>query len=139
MMTRRDLLRGASLLALAPLVPGAALAQSGPMIDYVPGLPEARLAAGETVLLDFSATWCSTCRAQGRAIEALRAANPAYDAAITFIRVDWDTYGQSDFALLLGVPRRSTLILLRGEDELGRIVAGTRQADIQALLDRALG
>lgn len=133
-MTRRELFAGASALLLTA---GAARAQSA-MLDYVPGLPDERLAAGETVLLDFSASWCSTCRAQGRAIEALRSANPAYDAAITFIRVDWDDYGQSDYTLLLGVPRRSTLVLLRGEEELGRIIADTRQDAIRELLDRAL-
>lgn len=133
-MTRRELFLGASALVLTPL---AAKAQDA-MLTYMPGLPDMRLEAGETVLLDFAASWCSTCRAQGRAIEALRAENPAYDENITFIRVDWDEYGQSEFTQLLGVPRRSTLILLRGDDELGRLVAVTRQADIQALLDRAL-
>lgn len=133
-MTRRELFLGASALVLTPL---AAKAQDA-MLTYTPGLPDMRLEAGETVFLDFAASWCSTCRAQGRAIEALRAENPAYDENITFIRVDWDEYGQSEFTQLLGVPRRSTLILLRGDDELGRLVAVTRQADIQALLDRAL-
>ncbi|MBY6202905.1 thioredoxin family protein [Maritalea mobilis] len=135
-MTRREIFLGASALVLAPM---AASAQSAAMIDYEPGLPERLLAEGHTVLLDFAASWCSTCRAQGRIIEALRAQNPAYDAAITFVRVDWDTYGQSEFAILLGVPRRSTLIMLRGEDELGRIIASTREDDIRALLDTAVG
>ena len=36
------------------------------------------------------------------------------------------------------VPRRSTLILLRGEEELGRIVAGTNSDKIQALLELGL-
>jgi thiol-disulfide isomerase/thioredoxin len=135
-MTRREIFLGASALVLTPL---AVTAQEGQTLDYQPGLPEQLLAEGHTVFLDFAASWCSTCRTQGRIIEGLRAANPAYNEAITFVRVDWDTYGQSDFTLLLGVPRRSTLIMLRGEDELGRIIAGTREADIRALLDTALG
>jgi thioredoxin 1 len=64
--------------------------------------------------------------------------NPAYDAAITFIRMDWDTYGRSDFARSLGVQRRSTLILMRGDAILGTIVADTRIDSIQQLMDRAL-
>lgn len=131
-MTRRELFLGASILALVPF---SAAAQ---MLEYTPGLPQERLAAGETVLIDVSAPWCSTCRAQGRAIDALRAANSAYDDAITFIKMDWDTYGQSAFARSLGVTRRSTLILIRGDEVLGTIVADTRQANIQALMDLAL-
>ena len=98
-----------------------------------------RLAAGEILLVEFYAPWCSTCRAQERQIDALREENPAYDAAMTFVRVDWDTYGRGDLAQSLQIPRRSTLVVLRGEAELGRIVAGTRRADIQALMDLGLG
>ncbi|MGP1357870.1 thioredoxin family protein [Roseicyclus sp.] len=132
-MNRRDFLIGASALALVPLS-----ARAADLIDYAPGLPEARLAAGETVLLDVYAPWCGTCRAQSRAMEELRAANPAYDAAITFIRMDWDTYGGSDYARGLGVERRSTLILMRGDAILGRVVADTRVDSIRALMDLAL-
>lgn len=132
-MTRREFFIGASALLLAP-----SAAHAAGMLDYVPGLPEARLAAGETVFLDVSAPWCGTCRAQGRAIEALRAENSAYDAAITFIRMDWDTYGRSDYARSLDIRTRSTLILMRGDAELGRIVANTRIESIRALMDRAL-
>jgi thiol-disulfide isomerase/thioredoxin len=91
-MTRRELFLGASMLALVPLA-----AQAQEMLTYTPGLPQERLAAGETVFIDVSAPWCSTCRAQGRAIDDLRAMNPAYDEAITFIRMDWDTYGRSEY------------------------------------------
>jgi thiol-disulfide isomerase/thioredoxin len=132
-MTRRELFFGATALALVPMT-----ARAAGMLDYAPGLPQERLAAGETVLLDVSAPWCGTCRAQGRAIEALRAANPAYDAAITFIRMDWDTYGRSDYARSLDVRTRSTLLLLRGDEVLGRVVADTRAESIRALMDMAL-
>lgn len=135
-MNRRDflLLTGAvSLLpALAPLSATAAL------LDYTPGLVEERLAAGDTVFLDFKASWCSTCAAQARVLDALKTANPAYDAAITFINVDWDQYGDDPLTVRLNIPRRSTLVVLKGEDELGRIVAGTAFEDIQALMDVAL-
>ena len=36
------------------------------------------------------------------------------------------------------IPRRSTLIVLRGSEELGRIVAGTRKSDIKTLMDLGL-
>ena len=134
MITRRQVLTGAAALSLMPL---ARTAEA--MIDYAPGLVQQRLAAGETVFVDFSATWCSTCRAQGRVIEALRADESAYDAAMTFVKVDWDTHGNGELAQSLNIPRRSTLVVLRGEQELGRVVAQTSEADIRALMDLGLG
>ncbi len=106
-------------------------------VDYTPGLIQDKLAAGETVLVDYAADWCGTCKRQERIIDDLRAENPSLDENISFVRVDWDQYASHDVSRSRNVPRRSTLILLRGEEELGRIVAGTRKEDIKALL--ALG
>ncbi|SLN75900.1 thioredoxin family protein [Roseisalinus antarcticus] len=124
-----------SFLALV-LLPVAAMAAP---LDYSPGLVQQRLAAGETLFVDFKADWCTTCRAQTRVMDALKAADPAYEQQITFVEVDWDQYGRSELAQSLNIPRRSTLVVLRGDRELGRIVAGTSQAEIQALMDLALG
>lgn len=131
-MKRRTLILSAAALALAPF---AASAES---ITYTPGNAEAAIEAGQTVFVDFAATWCSTCRSQERTINALREANPAYDAAIAFYRVDWDDYGRGAFSTSLNVPRRSTLVLFRDGVEVSRIVAGTREADIRTLLDAGL-
>ena len=130
-MTRRELFLGTASLVLVPAVASA-------MQDYSPGLVDTHLANGDTVLVDFAADWCSTCRRQERIIQTLRAENPAYDQALTFVRVDWDRYGRASLATRLRVPRRSTLVLLRGNQELGRVVASTRVGDIQTLLDRGL-
>lgn len=132
-MNRRTLiLSGAAALAL-PALPAFAAP-----IAYKPGLLQERLNAGETVFLDFKASWCSTCRAQERVINALKTANPTYEQKITFIDVDWDDYGKSELVSSLNVPRRSTLIALKGNQEIGRIVADTAEASIKALMDAAL-
>jgi len=131
-MKRRDFI---ALSAAALVVPVAARAAPA---EYTPGLVKKELAAGKTVFLDFKASWCSTCAAQERVINALLEENPNYDAAISFINVDWDEYGQSDLAKALKIPRRSTLVVLKGEEELGRIVAGTAKAQIKELMDTAL-
>lgn len=96
------------------------------------------LKAGKTVFVDYAADWCSTCARQERVINALRSENPDYDANIVFVRVDWDDFGNAPVARDRNVPRRSTLIALKGNAELGRIVAGTSQADIKGLMDKAL-
>jgi len=107
-------------------------------VEYTPGLIEEKLAAGETVLVDFAAAWCSTCKRQERVISELRTNNPEFDKNISFVKVDWDAYGSHEVATSRKIPRRSTLILLRGEEELGRIVAGTDRDQIKQLLELAL-
>ncbi|CUI38602.1 thioredoxin family protein [Cognatishimia activa] len=123
-----------TLTAAAAALPSLGFAAS----DYTPGLVQKHLAQGDTVFLDFKAEWCSTCRAQERVINALRKDNPAYNANIVFINVDWDEYGKSDLAKSLNIPRRSTLVVLKGDAEIGRIVAQTGSSTIKKLMDDAL-
>jgi len=130
-MNRRDFMLLTASVGLVPALARAA-------VDYTPGLVEQRLAAGETVFLDFKASWCTTCAAQERVITALKAENAAYEASVTFIDVDWDLYADDPLTARLNIPRRSTLVVLRGDQELGRIVAGTARDEIQGLMDVAL-
>ena len=132
-MNRRDFLIATAAVTLAMPLAAQAAAR-----DYAPDLLAAELAAGKTVFLDFRASWCSTCAAQGRVIEALLQENPAYARAISFINVDWDRWGDGDLVKALNIPRRSTLVVLKGKAELGRVVAQTGKAEIKALLDLAL-
>lgn len=132
-MFRRTFL---ALAAAATMIPQAASA--GETVDYTPGVIQAALDEGKTVMVDYAATWCGTCKRQARVLAALRAANPAYDEAMTFVKVDWDTYKNDDVTVFRDIPRRSTLLVLRGEDELGRLVAQTGEAEIKALLDKGL-
>jgi len=132
-MLRRSFL---ALTTAVSFLPGVAFAQE--FTDYTPGLIQAELAAGKTVFVDYSAVWCSTCARQERVITGLRRENAAYDNTMTFIKVDWDTFGRHAVSTSRNIPCRSTLIVLRGEDELGRIVAGTSANDIQRLMDLGL-
>ena len=124
------------IAAITAMVSTAALAED--FVAYTPGLIQEKLAAGETVFVDYAAVWCTTCASQERTIKSLRAENPAYDAAMTFVKVDWDEYGRAPVTTSRNIPRRSTLIVLRGDQELGRIVAGTSKSQIKDLMDLGL-
>ena len=132
-MDRRHFLAAGLATALAPV---AALAAD--FVEYTPGLIEKELAAGKTVFVDYSATWCSTCKRQERVINALRSEDGRFDDAMMFVKVDWDTYKNDAVIAGRDIPRRSTLIVLRGEDELGRLVAGTSETQIKALMEKGL-
>lgn len=107
-------------------------------LEYKPGLIQSLLKDGKTVFVDYKASWCTTCARQERVISQLRKQNPAYNESLTFVAVDWDQYGNHEVTTSRNVPRRSTLLLLKGDKELGRIVAGTATSDIKALMDKGL-
>ena len=132
-MNRRELLLAGAALTFVPV---AAFANGR---DYTPGLVAKELAAGKTVFVDFSATWGTTWKAQERVSTQLQTENPAYEQEISFIKVDWDRYHDGELANSLQIPRRSTLVVLKGDAELGRIVAGTSRKAIKQLMDIALG
>lgn len=137
MMIRRTFLSlCASFVAIAPV--GLLAQTSSEPLLYKPGILGDYLGRGATVFLDFKASWCTTCAAQTRVMDKLKAEQPAYAQNIIFIDVDWDTYGRSQFATRMRIPRRSTLVVLKGDDELGRIVADTREEKIRDLMDTAL-
>jgi thioredoxin 1 len=135
LLSRRSLLvAGALGLALTLSAP-AALALS--VTTYTPDTLAAAQASGKPFLIDFYATWCTTCRAQERVIEGLMEENPEY-RAIPVIRVDWDEHERGDLVRDMQIPRRSTLVVMQGTAELGRLVAGTGKDQIRALLDLAI-
>lgn len=136
-MNRRDfLLLTATVSLAAPMAAQTALA--APPVPYAPGMVRSALKQGKVVFLDFHATWCSTCAAQTRVIDALRAGDPAYDKAIDFVVVDWDRFKDSDIARRLKVRQRATLIVLKGDRVLGRLDWETGRAKIKALMDTAV-
>lgn len=107
-------------------------------LEYMPGDIQAALSEGKTVFVDYYTSWCGTCKRQERVVEQLRKENPAYNEAMTFIKVDWDVYASHEVSTSRKIPRRSTLLVLKGDEEKGRIVAGTSVADIKALMDKGL-
>ncbi len=126
----------ALLIAALPMVESSRASEN--TINYSLGDIKKALNDGKTVFVDYAAEWCGTCKRQERVINKLRSENPAYDKAITFVRVDWDLFQNDEVTTSRNIPRRSTLLVLKGKRELGRIVAGTSESDIKSLMDLGL-
>jgi len=134
-MKRRTLLKavlGMGTLSTAKI----SLAGTYSPIEYSPDAFKAAMDSGEPLLLGFHASGCSTCRSQERQISALMDANPDY-ANVQVMSVDWDQYRSSDFTKNLKIPRRSTLVMFKGGEEVGRVIAQTGQAAIEELFKAA--
>lgn len=112
-------------------------AMAGNSVDYDPTVLQGAVDSGKPYLLDFAASWCATCKAQERVLAGLQAENAAYNG-IQILRVDWDIHRSGPLVATLAIPRRSTLVLMQGQTELGRVVAQTSQSAIAALLDLGL-
>lgn len=69
-------------------------------------------------------------------MSALVESNPEY-AAVTLIRVDWDEHRKSKLTKSLKIPRRSTLLMFRGGEEIARVVAQTKRDKIEEMFKAA--
>ena len=71
-------------------------------------------------------------------LKKLRASYKEYDKSITFVLIDWDTFSNHSVTTSRKIPRRSTLVLIKGGNEVGRLVAQAGVTEIKALLDSGL-
>jgi thioredoxin 1 len=129
--TRRTVLAGAFILAA-----GAALAQSAAPATprYTQAAFDAAQAAGKSVIVEVSAPWCPTCKAQAPIIKSLQS-KPEF-AGVTVLEVDFDS--QKDVLQKLRVQSQSTLIAFKGKSETARSVGETKPAEIEKLFKSAI-
>jgi thioredoxin 1 len=100
--------------------------------------PEAFLGAqqaGKPILVDITAPWCPTCKAQAPIIEELTSRD-AYKDVVVF-HVDFDN--QKDVVRSFNARSQSTLISFRGQEEVARSVGVTDPAAIEDMLAKAVG
>ena len=95
---------------------------------------EAAQTAGKSILVDVSAPWCPTCRAQKPIVEKLSLLPEYKDLQI--FDVDFDT--QKAVLHSLQVQQQSTLIVFRGAKEIDRSVGSTDPSAISDLLKKAI-
>lgn len=90
--------------------------------------------AGKPILVDVTAPWCPTCRAQ-KAVFSELDKDPRFKA---FVKLEVDYDSQKAELKQLNANRQSTLIVYKGQKEVGRLVGETRREAIEALLLKAL-
>jgi thioredoxin-like negative regulator of GroEL len=95
---------------------------------------QAAQAAGKPILVEVSAPWCPTCKAQKPILSSL-GTKPDF-AELTVFEVDFDS--QKDVLRQLKVQQQSTLIVFRGAQEAGRSVGDTNASSIEALLRKGV-
>lgn len=131
MFSKRYLL---AVLAVAAIIAVAPMAFAGSKQIFDQKAFEAAQAAGHPILLDVTAPWCPTCKAQAPILEKLTA-DPKFRNLVKF-EIDFDT--RKDVLKNFNVRTQSTLIVFKGKSEAGRSAGDTNEASIAALLNKAL-
>ena len=127
MLDRRALF--ASFAAIAIAVPALADGKAFKSADF-----DKAKASGKPVLVEVSAPWCPTCKAQKPILSELKA-QPRFKDLASF-EVDFDS--QKDALRLLNVQKQSTLIVFKAGKEVARSTGETSKAAIEGLLAKAL-
>ena len=130
-MHRRTFLCSAAALAVPTF--GSAY----PAQVFTPAVWRDLRGTDQTIVMNFRATWSLTCQIKADLIAEALAEMPAY-ANLTFVDVDWDTFGPSQMTQRLKVTRRSTLLVMKNGEEVTRLVNEPYARRVRALLDAAL-
>lgn len=130
MVTRRVF--SAALFATGTLLASTLGAAAGE--KFTPAALEAAQAAGKSILVEISAPWCSTCKAQKPILSEL-GKDPRFKNLVT-LEVDFDS--QKDAVRALNARSQSTLIVFKGKTEAGRSVGDASKVGITALLEKSI-
>jgi len=119
----------AAMLALSAF---AGIASAGEIKPFSQAEFDRLTQAGQPVVVDVSATWCPTCKAQKSILEKLMK-QPAYKD-VTLLTVDFDI--EKSTVRALKVSMQSTLVGFKGAQEVARSVGGTTEAGIEGLIQK---
>ncbi len=95
---------------------------------------EAALKSGQTVVVDFHATWCPTCKKQEPILNEI--VNMKGYENIVALKADFDK--EKDLKKTLNVSKQSTVVVFKGGKEVGRSVGSTSKDELKKLIDMGL-
>lgn len=88
---------------------------------------------GQPAAVHFHADWCPTCRAQDKVLQTLKS-EPGLE--ITVFKADYDL--EKDLKRRFKVTAQSTLVVLKGERVVARVIGDTTAEGWRAALQSAL-
>lgn len=91
-------------------------------------------AAGKPILIEVTAPWCPTCKAQKPILSSLGQRPKFHD--IVALQIDFDS--QKELLRTFNVRMQSTLICFAGSKEVARSTGDTNAASIEAMLDKSV-
>lgn len=119
--------------AVVALTLAAGLAHALDIQPYTSAALGAAQKAGKPVAVHFHAEWCSTCKTQEKALNALKAEK---DLDITVLIANYDE--EKDLKKQYKVRSQSVLIVFKGEQEKARLAGDTDMNKIRAALQAGL-
>lgn len=125
------LTKKALLIALSALT---SLAMAGEIKPFTQPDFDKLTAEGKSVVVDVSAPWCPTCKAQKPIIDGLMK-QPAYKD-VTVLTLDFDT--NKPTLKTFKVTMQSTLVAFKGTQEVARSVGDTSPNGIEGMVKKTL-
>jgi thioredoxin 1 len=125
------LAKTAALFALSSIM---SLAMAGDIKPFDQGTFDRLTREGKPVVLDISATWCPTCKAQKPIIDGLMK-QPAYKH-VTLMTLDFDA--NKPILKKFKVTMQSTLVAFKGNKEVGRSTGDTTPAGLESLVKKTV-
>jgi thiol-disulfide isomerase/thioredoxin len=123
--------KASALLAISSLM---SLAMAGDIKPFSQAEFDKLTHDGKPVVLDISATWCPTCKAQKPIIDGIMK-QPAYKD-VTLMAIDFDSAKPTLKAFK--VNKQSTLIAFKGDKEVGRSVGDTTPEGLEGLIKKTV-
>ncbi len=126
--------RALALVLSFPLAILPFIASAAEIVRYTPEAFAAAQKAGDPILVEITASWCPTCKAQKPILSKFES-DPKFKDLKVF-DVDFDS--QKDVVRSFKATMQSTLITFKGNRETARSVGDTNQDSIGALLEKAI-
>ncbi|MFN7729805.1 MAG: thioredoxin family protein [Bdellovibrio sp.] len=95
---------------------------------------ESAMTAGNTVVVDFHANWCPTCKKQEPALNEI--VNMKGYEKVVALKADFDQ--EKELKKSLNVSKQSTIIVFKGGKEVGRNTGVTAKDELKKLIDMGL-
>lgn len=89
---------------------------------------------GKTVVVDFYASWCPTCKKQEPILNEI-ASMKGYENVVA-LRADFDK--EKDLKKSLNVSKQSTVVVFKGGKEVSRKTGSTSKDELKKLIDMGL-